>query len=143
MRVAILTREYPPAVYGGAGVHVEYLSRELAHHVEVAVHCFGAARTSPLVVRAHQPWDELTDLALATISVDLSIAQHVGDTDLVHSHTWYANLAGHLAKLRWGVPHVCTPTASNPSVRGRPSSSEAAMRCPRSASAPPSSPPTR
>lgn len=114
MRVGILTREYPPEVYGGAGVHVEYLTRELARHVEVAVHCFGAARESPVVARTYQPWDELADMALATMSVDLAMAQHVGDTDLVHSHTWYANLAGHVAKLLWGIPHVCTTHSLEP-----------------------------
>ena len=114
MRVGILTREYPPEVYGGAGVHVEYLTRELARHVEVAVHCFGSPRDSPLVARTYQPWDELGDAALAVMSVDLAMAQHLGDTDLVHSHTWYANLAGHLAKLLWGVPHVCTTHSLEP-----------------------------
>jgi starch synthase len=114
MRVGILTREYPPEVYGGAGVHVEYLTRELARHVDVAVHCFGSPRDSPLVARTYQPWDELGDAALAVMSVDLAMAQHLGDTDLVHSHTWYANLAGHLAKLLWGVPHVCTTHSLEP-----------------------------
>jgi alpha-maltose-1-phosphate synthase len=114
MRVGILTREYPPEVYGGAGVHVEYLTRELARHVEVAVHCFGSPRDSPLVARTYQPWDELGDAALGVMSVDLAMAQHLGDTDLVHSHTWYANLAGHLAKLLWGVPHVCTTHSLEP-----------------------------
>jgi alpha-maltose-1-phosphate synthase len=114
MRVGILTREYPPEVYGGAGVHVEYLTRELARHVEVAVHCFGSPRDSPLVARTYEAWDELGDAALAVMSVDLAMAQHLGDTDLVHSHTWYANLAGHHAKLLWGVPHVCTTHSLEP-----------------------------
>ena len=114
MRVGLLTREFPPEVYGGAGVHVEYLAAALAHHVEVAVHCFGAPRSSPPVARTYRPWDELTDTALATMSVDLAMAQHLGDTDLVHSHTWYANLGGHLAKLLWGIPHVCTAHSLEP-----------------------------
>jgi starch synthase len=110
----MLTREYPPEVYGGAGVHVEYLARELAHRVEVAVHCFGAPRQSPLVARTYQPWSELSETALATMSVDLAIAQHLGEVDVVHSHTWYANLAGHLAKLLWSIPHVCTTHSLEP-----------------------------
>jgi starch synthase len=114
MRVGILTREYPPEVYGGAGVHVEYLTRELAHHVDVAVHCFGAPRESPLVAGTYRPWGALSDVALQTMSVDLAMAQRLGDTDVVHSHTWYANLAGHLAKLLWGIPHVCTTHSLEP-----------------------------
>jgi alpha-maltose-1-phosphate synthase len=114
MRVGVLTREYPPEVYGGAGVHVEYLTRELAHQVDVAVHCFGAPRDSPLVARTYLPWSALSDTALQTMSVDLAMAQHLGDTDLVHSHTWYANFAGHTAKLLWGIPHVCTTHSLEP-----------------------------
>jgi alpha-maltose-1-phosphate synthase len=114
MRVGILTREYPPEVYGGAGVHVEYLTRELAHHVDVAVHCFGAPRESSLVAGTYRPWGALSDTALQTMSVDLAMAQHLADTDLVHSHTWYANLAGHVAKLLWGIPHVCTTHSLEP-----------------------------
>jgi starch synthase len=114
MRVGVLTREYPPEVYGGAGVHVEYLTRELAHHVDVVVHCFGAPRESPLVAGTYRPWGALSDTALQTMSVDLAMAQHLGDTDLVHSHTWYANLAGHVAKLLWDIPHVCTTHSLEP-----------------------------
>ena len=114
MRVGILTREFPPEVYGGAGVHVEYLTRELARHIDVAVHCFGAPRESSLVARSYLPWDALSDMALQTMSVDLAMAQHLGETDVVHSHTWYANLGGHLAKLLWGVPHVCTTHSLEP-----------------------------
>ena len=120
MRVGVLTREYPPEVYGGAGVHVEYLTRELARHVDVAVHCFGEPRQSPLVAAAYRPWSELVegarpeDAALGVMSVDLAMARGVRGVDLVHSHTWYANLAGHLAKLLWDVPHVCTTHSLEP-----------------------------
>ena len=119
MRVGILTREYPPEVYGGAGVHVEYLTRELARHVDVRVHCFGEPRSSPLVAAAYQPWEALQggrpeDAALAVMSVDLAMAGGLEGMDLVHSHTWYANLAGHLAKLLWDVPHVCTTHSLEP-----------------------------
>ena len=119
MRVGILTREYPPEVYGGAGVHVEYLTQELARHIDVQVHCFGAPRSSPLVAAAYQPWQALQggrpeDAALAAMSVDLAMARGLEGVDLVHSHTWYANLAGHLAKLVWDVPHVCTSHSLEP-----------------------------
>src|SRR5713101_2288614 len=99
MRVALFTREYPPEVYGGAGVHVEYLARELARLVELTVHCQGADRPTAI---AHRPAPALRDAVLRTFSADLSMADAVADADLVHSHTWYANLAGHLASLRYG-----------------------------------------
>jgi starch synthase len=106
-RVALLTREYPPEVYGGAGVHVTYLARELASLVDLTVHCQGADRPDAV---AHRPWDLLADAnqALQVISADLSMAAAVSAAELVHSHTWYANLAGHLASMLYGIPHVMT-----------------------------------
>jgi len=118
-RVALLTREYPPDVYGGAGVHVEYLARELDALVDVTVHCFGADRPEgSLRVVAHRPWELLAGpqphaAALAALSVDLAMAAAV-DAQIVHSHTWYANLGGHLAKLVHGVPHVATVHSLEP-----------------------------
>jgi starch synthase len=122
MRVVMLTREYPPEVYGGAGVHVEYLSKELARLISVEVRCFGGARESPegsLTVRAYQPWDSLAGKepglgALQAMSVDLAMAARLEGTALVHSHTWYTNLAGHLAKLLYGIPHVMTSHSLEP-----------------------------
>ncbi len=119
MRVALLTREYPPEVYGGAGVHVEYLSRELARRVDLEVHCFGGPRESPLVAATYRPWERLAGsapsaAALQTMSVDLAMAGGVEGADLVHSHTWYANLGGHLAGLLWEVPHVATTHSLEP-----------------------------
>ena len=107
LRVALLTREYPPDVYGGAGVHVTYLARELAPLVDLTVHCQGADRPDAV---AHRPWDRLADAnqALRVISTDLSMTAAVSTAQLVHSHTWYANLAGHLAALLYGIPHVMT-----------------------------------
>jgi len=117
MRVALMTREYPPEVYGGAGVHVEYLARELRRLVDVDVHCFGAPRTEAGVT-AHSPDARLVEAganaALLTMSTDLSIASAAGDADLVHSHTWYANFAGHTAKLLYDVPHVVTTHSLEP-----------------------------
>ena len=119
MKVALLSREYPPEVYGGAGVHVEYLARELADLVDLGVHCFGAPRESALVAGAYQPWEALAGggphrSALRTMSTDLLMAAGVEGVDLVHSHTWYANFAGHLAKLLYDVPHVATTHSLEP-----------------------------
>jgi alpha-maltose-1-phosphate synthase len=116
LRVALLTREYPPDVYGGAGVHVEYLARELAALVDVTVHCWGADRgdVTPRVV-AHEPWEALAgDAALQAVSIDLVMAAGVEGSSLVHSHTWYAQLGGHLAKLMHGIPAVCTVHSLEP-----------------------------
>ncbi|MGW7819774.1 glycogen synthase [Streptomyces puniciscabiei] len=114
MRVGLLTREYPPDVYGGAGVHVEFLARELATLVDLEVHCWGEGRGVGVV--RHRPWSVLdgTNDALRTFSVDLSIAAALEGRELVHSHTWYANLAGHVAKLLYGVPHVVTAHSLEP-----------------------------
>ena len=119
MRVALVTREYPPEVYGGAGVHIEYLAAALADSIDARVHCFGAPREDPLVAAAYQPWDELTGgapyrSALATLSADLAIVAGVEGSDLVHTHTWYANLAGHFAKLCFDIPHVMTTHSLEP-----------------------------
>jgi starch synthase len=118
MRVALLTREYPPEVYGGAGVHVEYLARELARLEQLTVHCWGAPRDAPGVV-AHRAWDALVGpephlAALQAMSIDLAMAARTQGAELVHSHTWYANLAGHLAKLTYGIPHVATVHSLEP-----------------------------
>ena len=111
MRVALLTREYPPEVYGGAGVHVEYLARALSGLVDLTVHCQGGPRDTAV---AHQAWPILRDTALKVFSADLSIADAVAGADLVHSHTWYANLGGHLASLLYGIPHVATVHSLEP-----------------------------
>jgi starch synthase len=113
LRVALLTREYPPEVYGGAGVHVTYLARELAGLVDLTVHCQGRDRPGAV---AHQPWDRLAgaNQALQTVSADLSMAAAAEGADLVHSHTWYANLGGHLAALLYGIPHVVTMHSLEP-----------------------------
>jgi len=116
MRVALLTREFPPDVYGGAGVHVEYLARELRAFEDLVVHAWGADRDG---VVGHEAWDALSGsapelAALRTMSIDLSMTAGVGDAELVHSHTWYANLGGHLAKLCYGIPHVATVHSLEP-----------------------------
>ncbi|CCH28205.1 glycogen synthase [Actinosynnema sp. NPDC047251] len=113
MRIGLLTREYPPEVYGGAGVHVGFLVPRLRELVDVDVHAFGGPRPDAV---AHQPVAALAaaNPALGVLSADLEIAAALGGVDLAHSHTWYANLAGHLAKLLHGVPHVVTAHSLEP-----------------------------
>lgn len=118
LRVALLTREYPPEVYGGAGVHVEHLARELRGRVDLAVHCWGPPRPEA-DVHAHQAWAALAEplpeaAALQAISIDLSMVAACRGVDVVHSHTWYTSLAGHWAKLAWRVPHVATTHSLEP-----------------------------
>ncbi|QOV33895.1 glycogen synthase [Streptomyces ferrugineus] len=114
MRVGLLTREYPPDVYGGAGVHVEFLARELRDLVDLEVHCWGEGRAVGVV--RHRPWSALDTAndALRTFSVDLAMAAGLEGREIVHSHTWYANLAGHLGKLQYGIPHVMTAHSLEP-----------------------------
>ncbi|CAN5499717.1 glycogen synthase [soil metagenome] len=115
MRVDILSREYPPEVYGGAGVHVAELVNALRPSTDVVVRAFGKPRDEPHVYSYLVP-AQLTSAnpALASLGVDLQIAEDVAGADIVHSHTWYANGAGHLAKLLHGIPHVVTAHSLEP-----------------------------
>jgi starch synthase len=115
MRVDLLTREYPPEIYGGAGVHVAELVRALRPSVDVRVRCFGAPRDEEGTM-AYTPPAELADAngSITTLGVDLQMAQDVAGADLVHSHTWYANAGGHLAKLLHSIPHVVTAHSLEP-----------------------------
>lgn len=112
--MGLLTREYPPDVYGGAGVHVEFLAHELRALTELEVHCWGEGEAEGVL--RHRPAEGLAGAndALRTFSVDLAMAAELAGRELVHSHTWYANLAGHLAKLLYGVPHVMTAHSLEP-----------------------------
>jgi starch synthase len=113
VRIGVLTREYPPEVYGGAGVHVGQLVPELRKRCDVEVHCFGSPRP-----QAHNhavaPGLATANRALQTLSVDLAMADALAEVDLVHSHTWYANMGGHLAHLLHGIPHVITAHSLEP-----------------------------
>jgi starch synthase len=113
MRVAMMTREYPPEVYGGAGVHVTELVIQLRRLCEVDVHCMGAPR--PGVILA-QPDPALAgaNAALSTLSADLVMANNAAQATVVHSHTWYTGMAGHQAALLYGVPHVVTAHSLEP-----------------------------
>jgi starch synthase len=123
MRVGLFTREYPPNVYGGAGVHVEYLSRELAKKIEVEVHCWGDQReeNDSLTVIGDQPWQKISEgtegkfkAALETLSLNLSQVKALSGVDVVHTHTWYTSFAGLLAKKLYTVPFVLTTHSLEP-----------------------------
>jgi starch synthase len=117
MRVDVLSREYPPEVYGGAGVHVAELVRALRARgdLDARVRCFGAPRDEQWT-RAYPTPGELkrANPALQALGTDLALADACAGADLVHSHTWYANMAGHLASLLHGVPHVMTAHSLEP-----------------------------
>ena len=115
MRVDLITREYPPEIYGGAGVHVTELVKALRLDIDVVVRAFGQPRDEAQVYSYDVP-PGLTSAnpALATLGIDLEIARDVAGADLVHSHTWYANGAGHIAQLLHGIPHVVTAHSLEP-----------------------------
>lgn len=115
MRVDLLTREYPPHVYGGAGVHVTELAAVLREHIEVQVRCFEGPRDEPGVTGYDVPAGlERHNPALRTMGVDLLMAADVAGADVVHSHTWYANLGGHVASLLHDIPHIVTAHSLEP-----------------------------
>ncbi|HUW77264.1 MAG TPA: glycogen synthase [Candidatus Nanopelagicaceae bacterium] len=113
MRVALLTKEWPPNVYGGAGVHVTQLARALAKaSVEVEVHCFGQPRSDAIAQPTPQEFLNANP-ALAALATDLAMADGL-TADLLHSHTWYANFAGHIGGLLHDRPHVLTAHSLEP-----------------------------
>lgn len=123
MRVGLITREYPPEVYGGAGVHVEYLSRELAKLIEVEVHCWGTQRADEgnLHVHGDVPPPEVTQgttekfkTAVDALALNLKQMKELGGIDVVHTHTWYASMAGFLAKKLYNIPFVLTTHSLEP-----------------------------
>jgi starch synthase len=123
MRVGLFTREYSPLVYGGAGVHVDYLSRELAREIEVEVHCWGPQHSDEgnLHVRGAEPWAEISNGtegkfkgALEALSLNLTQVKALDGIDVVHTHTWYVSMAGFLAKRLYGMPFVLTTHSLEP-----------------------------
>jgi starch synthase len=110
-------------VYGGAGVHVDYLSRELAKEIEVEVHCWGPqhADAGKLHVRGNEPWAEISNGtegkfkgALEAFSLNLTQIKALDGIDVVHTHTWYVSMAGYLAKKLYGMPFVLTTHSLEP-----------------------------
>ncbi|KQN88517.1 glycogen synthase [Arthrobacter sp. Leaf69] len=119
MRIDIVTKEFPPEIYGGAGVHVAELSRVLAQHVDLQVRAFGAPREPGYhgaTVTSYAVPEDLSgaNAAVQTLGVDLRIVPDIAGADLVHSHTWYANMAGHIASLLHGIPHVLSAHSLEP-----------------------------
>jgi starch synthase len=123
VRVGLFTREYPPHVYGGAGVHVEYLSRELARKVSVEVLCWGQQHSDQrnLHVQGQEPWSEITQGtqgkfkgALEALSLNLTQIKALAGIDIAHTHTWYVSMAGFLAKKLYDIPFVLTTHSLEP-----------------------------
>jgi len=115
MRVDVITKEYPPEIYGGAGVHVTELVKALRSTIDVRVRAFGAARDEQHTTAYGVPTELVAaNGAIQTLGTDLEIVTDVAGADVVHSHTWYANFAGHLASLLHGVPHIVTAHSLEP-----------------------------
>ena len=123
MRVGLMTREYPPNVYGGAGVHVEYLSLELAKKIEVEVHCWGKQKEDAgnLHVHGTEPPVEITGdtqqkfkAAVDAFALNLAQMKELSAIDIVHTHTWYVSMAGFLAKKLYNIPFVLTTHSLEP-----------------------------
>ena len=115
MRVDIVTKEYPPEIYGGAGVHVTELVKALRRTIDVRVRAFGAPRDEPGTTAYAVPAElAAANGAIQTLGTDLEIVTDVAGADVVHSHTWYANMAGHLASLLHGIPHIVTAHSLEP-----------------------------
>ena len=116
LKVGVITKEWPPQVYGGAGVHVFQLTQALRSisGVHVDVHCFGGERSDGAF--GYDTPSEFTSAnpALAAIATDLAIANNLSNVQLVHSHTWYANMAGHTASLLYGIPHIVSAHSLEP-----------------------------
>jgi len=109
----MMTKEYPPEIYGGAGVHVTELTAQLKSLCDVDIHCMGAPRDTAQV---HDPDPALAgaNAALTTLSAELRMANAAAGADVVHSHTWYTGFAGHLAAELYDVPHILTAHSLEP-----------------------------
>lgn len=115
LRIGLVTKEWPPQVYGGAGVHVVQLSQALRNQpdISVDVHCFGGARSDAFGYDTPAAFAD-SNAALQALATDLSIADNLKDVDVIHSHTWYANFAGFTANLLHGIPHVVSAHSLEP-----------------------------
>lgn len=115
IRVGLVTKEWPPHVYGGAGVHVVQLAEALRSNsnISLSVHCFGNARNDAMGYPVPSEFIN-SNPALQAVATDLVIADALTNLDVVHSHTWYANMAGHVASLMYGIPHVMSAHSLEP-----------------------------
>lgn len=115
LKIAIVTKEWPPAIYGGAGVHVVELTQAIraVDGTTVDVHCFGGPREDAF---GYSTPSEFIDAnpAVQALVTDLEIASHLDGVDIVHSHTWYANMAGHIAALQYKIPHIVSAHSLEP-----------------------------
>ena len=113
VKVGLITKEWPPHIYGGAGVHVKYLAQSLRPLVDVEVHCFGEPRSDATGYELTAA-EQLLNPAMQALITDAQIAANLGGVDIVHSHTWYANMAGHFAKILYKIPHVISAHSLEP-----------------------------
>ena len=115
MRAGVFSKEYPPEIYGGAGVHVAELTRFMREIIDVSVHCMGSERDEKDVfVHGVDPALKEANAALQTLSTGLRMANAASDIDVAHSHTWYTGLGGHLASRLYDIPHVVTAHSLEP-----------------------------
>ena len=115
IRVGLVTKEWPPHVYGGAGVHVFQLANALRKRAEISldVHCFGEMRSDAIGYSTPADFAH-SNPAIAAVATDLAIAEALVGIDVVHTHTWYANMAGHVASLIHGIPHIMSGHSLEP-----------------------------
>ena len=115
IRVGLITKEWPPYVYGGAGVHVVQLAHALRARsdISLSVHCFGMPRTDAIGYAVPAEFGE-SNPAIQAMATDLAIADALSNVDVVHTHTWYANMAGHVASLMHGIPHIMSAHSLEP-----------------------------
>ena len=113
LRIGLVTKEWPPHIYGGAGVHALQLTQALRKNIQVDVHCFGEKREDAAAYSLPESLQSINP-ALQALTTDIEIAQALDEVDLVHSHTWYANMAGHFASLLHGIPHIITAHSLEP-----------------------------
>lgn len=115
LKVGIVTKEWPPDIYGGAGVHVLQLTQALreVNGIHIDVHCFGGARDDAFGYSIPSQFND-SNSAVQALATDLEITTHLGNVDVVHSHTWYANMAGHIAALQYQIPHIVTAHSLEP-----------------------------
>ncbi|HEX7404444.1 MAG TPA: glycogen synthase [Candidatus Nanopelagicaceae bacterium] len=115
IRVGLVTKEWPPYVYGGAGVHVVQLAQALRARsdISLSVHCFGVPRTDAIGYPVPAEFSR-SNPALQALATDLVMANALSNVDVVHTHTWYANMAGHIASMMHGIPHIMSAHSLEP-----------------------------
>ena len=115
LRIGLVTKEWPPQVYGGAGVHVVQLTQALRLQpgISVDVHCFGGPRSDAFGYETPTGFEN-SNAALQALATDLAIADKLNQVDVIHSHTWYSNFAGYTANLLYKIPHIVSAHSLEP-----------------------------